>query len=198
MELAFGNIEAAVRLARRVLDRKPGYDSQLRAALVLGRTGFTREADAIVKELTAANPAHTIIQSVLAPIVRAGIELSCQRPTQAVAQLEAAAPYELGFMAAFAPVYLRAQAYQMMGAGDRAALQFQHILDHRGTDPFSPFHAVAAVGLARARAMAGDSAGSRQAYESFFAGWAEADSDVPVLLEARDEYIRLSGVAARR
>ena len=79
----------------------------------------------------------------------------------------------------------------MLGAGPQAAHEFQRILDRRGADPFSPFHAVAWLGLARACAMAGDVPRSLEAYESFLGGWKHADQDLPVLLEARAEYGRL-------
>jgi eukaryotic-like serine/threonine-protein kinase len=79
----------------------------------------------------------------------------------------------------------------MLGAGPQAAHEFQRILDRRGSDLFSPFHAVAWLGLARARAMAGDVPRSLEAYESFLGGLKHADEDLPVLLEARAEYDRL-------
>ncbi len=66
-----------------------------------------------------------------------------------------------------------------------------HLLDHRGSDPFSPFCAVAPLGLARACALAGDGEGSVAIYEAFIADWEDADPDIPVLLEARDECERL-------
>jgi tetratricopeptide (TPR) repeat protein len=114
-----------------------------------------------------------------------------QRPQRAIEQLAVAAPYELGFVAVLAPIYLRAQAYLKLGAGFRAAEEFQRILDHRGSDPFSPFCAVASAGLARSLATIGAIEGSLRAYEQFLAAWREADSDVPILLEAREEYARL-------
>ena len=192
MELAYGNTERAQHEARRVLARNPSYDPRLRAALTLAATGFIGEAEAIADELALANPEHTLINSVLVPIVRAGVELARHQPVQAIAQLRAVEPYELGFIAALAPPYLRGQSLLMQGSGAEAALEFQRILNHRGTEPFSPFHAAALVGLARGRALAGDVAGSLQAYDAFLAGWANADEDVPILLEARLERDRLS------
>jgi hypothetical protein len=191
MELAYGNTGTALQEARRVLERSPSYDPRLRAALTLAAAGSNSEAAAIAAELASTNPEHTFINLVLIPIVRAGIELSLKRPVQAIEHLRVVAPYELGFIAALAPVYLRGQSYLMQGSGLKAAGEFQRILDHRGTDPFSPFYAVAPLGLARARAMSGDLAGSLQAYEHFLTGWAGADSHVPVLSQARDEYGRL-------
>jgi DNA-binding winged helix-turn-helix (wHTH) protein/tetratricopeptide (TPR) repeat protein len=191
MELAYGNAEAALRLARRVLARNPSYDPRLRAALTLAGTGSACEAEAIANELAAANPEHTLINSVLIPIVRAGVKLSGSQPAQAIEELQLVAPWELGFIAALAPVYLRGQAYLMLGSGLEAAVEFQRILDHRGSDPFSPFHAVATLGLARACAMSGNAKGSLQAYQRFLHNWNDADSDVPVLIEARKELAQL-------
>jgi DNA-binding winged helix-turn-helix (wHTH) protein/tetratricopeptide (TPR) repeat protein len=195
MELACGNKEAAAAMARRVLDRNPGYDSRLRAAFILGATGCARGAEAIVTDTTTANPEHTLINSVLAPIARAGIELGRRQPARAIDYLKVVAPYELGFIAALAPIYLRAESYLMLEAPASAAWEFQRILDHRGVDPFSPFHAVALLGLARARAAAGDAMNSLRAYSRFLADWAEADPDIPVLIDARREYDRLSRMA---
>jgi hypothetical protein len=83
----------------------------------------------------------------------------------------------------------------MLGAGFQAADEFRRILDRRGSDPFSPFHAVAWVGLARAHASTGNVAQSLQAYERFLEDWKDADPDVPVLLKAREDYETLKGSA---
>jgi tetratricopeptide (TPR) repeat protein len=56
----------------------------------------------------------------------------------------------------------------------------------------SPMHAVARIWLARAHAGAGHAADARQAYEEAFQIWKDADPDLPLLLEARKEYERLT------
>jgi len=191
MDLAFGHVDRARAGARHVLARAPSYDPKLRVALTLALTGADAEAEAIAIELSKANPEHTFINSVLVPIVRAGIELARRRPARALAALEVVAPAELGFVAALAPLHLRAHAYLMDRSGLRASEEFQRLLDHRGSDPFSPFHAVATVGLARAQAMMGNLPESLNAYARFLAAWSEADPDLPILIDARDEYARL-------
>jgi hypothetical protein len=123
--------------------------------------------------------------------VDSGIDLFHKQPEQGIEHLRAVAPYEIGLSAALAPIYLRAQLYLMQGSGEKAAEEFQRILDHRGTDPFSPLCALAPLGLARARAIAGKITGSMQAYEYFLNGWSGADPDVPILVQAREEYSRL-------
>lgn len=191
MELAFGNELHARDMARRVFARNPGYDPRLRAALTVAATGSADEAEIIANELTRKNPEHTIINSVLVPIVRAGISLARNQPAEAVEGLRVVAPYELGFCAALAPLHLRAQSYLAQNLGVQAGQEFERILEHRGTEPFSPFHAIAPLGLARVHAISGNVAASIQFYDSFLANWADADSDIPVLIQARQEYERL-------
>ena len=187
MELMYGYTGAAMRIARRVLARNASYDPQLRVAAVLGLTGAGTEAEAIAVRLSEANPEHTLINSVLVPIVRASVELGRHRPLQAIECLRAAIPYELGFVAALAPLYLRGLAYLRLGAAPAAVQAFERLIERRGSDPFSPYHALAPLGLARAHQLAGNPRESRQWYERFLAGWRDADADVPVLLEAREE-----------
>jgi hypothetical protein len=169
------------------LDQRPGYDARLRAALPLAAAGFIEEAEAIATELVSMNPRHTIINSILVPIVRAGIAMAREQHEHAIEILQIVSPYELGFIAALAPVYLRGQSYLVLGSGVQAAPEFQRVFDHRGSDPFSPFYAAAQVGNARAHAMNGDLAASQEAYARFLEEWNTADSDVPLLLEAREE-----------
>jgi DNA-binding winged helix-turn-helix (wHTH) protein/tetratricopeptide (TPR) repeat protein len=199
MELVYGYVDAARGLARRVLTRGGGYDPRLRAAFILAATGKNMEAEeveAIVRELTSAHPDHTLINAVLAPTVVAAAALGRGQPDEAIDALRSMSRYELGFIAAFAPIHLRGQAYLMLSEGRLAAIEFQRILDHRGTDPFSAFHAVAPLGLARAHRLIGNITASLDAYETFFANWASADADVPVLLEARAEYETLERAAS--
>ena len=76
-------------------------------------------------------------------------------------------------------------------AGTRATAEFQKILDHRGIDPTSPYYALAQLGLAWARALAGDAASARRAYQDFFALWKDADPDIPILQEVKAQYAKL-------
>lgn len=43
-----------------------------------------------------------------------------------------------------------------------------------------------------AAAIAGDTTKSRQAYQDFFALWKDADADIPILIEAKQEYEKLN------
>lgn len=199
MELAYGNHDFAAQLARRVLDSTGSYDPCLRVSWILALIDPEFDAEAIASALATANPAHTLINEIFVPIVRAAVELRRERPRHAIEELRSVAPYELGFVAALVPVYLRGLAHMKLGAWSHAAEEFMRLLAHRGSDPFSPFHAVALVGLARARAGEGNVAAALTAYDQFLADWTDADADVPVLLEARDECRALAshGLASR-
>ena len=65
------------------------------------------------------------------------------------------------------------------------------ILDPRGEFDTSPFFLWRILGLARAAVIAGDKTKSRQAYQDFFALWKDADADIPILIEAKQEYEKL-------
>ena len=191
MEMSYGEIDRALQTARRVLNRSPSYDARLRVALVLTTAGFTDEAEAVATELATSNPEHTIINSILVPIVRAGVALGRKEREKAIEHLSLVAPYELGFIAALAPIYLRAQSYLMQEARLKRPRSFNvlkiteaQILFHRST----PQRRWAWL----RRAVSGNVGESRKAYDRFFAAWMNADRDVPLLIDARNEYQKLS------
>lgn len=162
-------------------------------AVVLALTGQPDAAETIVGEEAARRPRATLLQGVYVPVARAAIALGRDNPDGAIENLRAAAPYQLGAVAALVPIYLRAEAYRARGDGEAAAVEYQMILDHRGVDPFSSIHPVARLGLARAHALTGDAEASRRAYEELFTLWGDGDADVPVLREARREHAALDG-----
>jgi eukaryotic-like serine/threonine-protein kinase len=164
---------------------------KLRLASALALAGRPDQAQALASEVSDVELRGTMVNAILLPVARAAIALGHRQPDQAIEHLRAAMPYELGTLAALAPPYFRGEAYLMQQAGEQAAVQFAHILAHRGSGLFSPYYALAHLGLARARAITGDLPASRQAYEQFFALWATADPDLPVLKAARAEYARL-------
>jgi Tfp pilus assembly protein PilF len=89
------------------------------------------------------------------------------------------------------PVYVRGQAYLAGHQGSAAANEFQKILDHSCVVLMEPIGALAHLGLARAYALSGDAAKAKSAYKDFFTLWKDADSDIPILKEAKAEYAKL-------
>jgi tetratricopeptide (TPR) repeat protein len=163
---------------------------RLRAVIALGLLDDPEVAP-ILRSAEERYPQSTFTRAMLVPTSLAAVELARGRPDAALDALNAAAPYETGTVAALIPVYLRGLAYLARGAGAPALEQFQKILDHRGTDPFSPVCALAYLGRARAWRLMGDHGESARAYAEFLAVWEHADPDIPVLVQARKEYERL-------
>ena len=75
-----------------------------------------------------------------------------------------------------------------MNKSGEAAAEFQRILDERGQAPLSILSPLAYQGRALAAAAGGYKATARKLYQDFFALWTDADSDLPVMLQARREY----------
>lgn len=69
--------------------------------------------------------------------------------------------------------------------GPKAAAEFQKLLDHRGIVLNFVTGSLAHLQLGRAYAMAGDTAKAKTAYPDFFTLWKDADTDVPILKEAK-------------
>ena len=129
-------------------------------------------------------PLDTVLNEAQIPTIRAAVAIERKNPGLAVDLLRTAAPYELRD---FQVVFTRGLAYLEARRGSEAAGEFQKILDHQGVNPLSLFIPLARLGLGRARAIAGDPAGARSAYQGFFAAWKDADADSPVLQEAHRE-----------
>src|SRR5205807_1638849 len=96
-----------------------------------------------------------------------------------------------GFFGTLYPVYVRGQAYLAAHQSAEAAAEFRKIIDHRTIVLNDPIGALARLQLGRAFALSGDKAGAKAAYQDFLTLWREADSDIPILKEAKWEYAKL-------
>jgi len=204
-EAAFGNFAEARELAAQGLKLTPtNQGAQSEAALAFAMVGDTARADSLARDLNKRFPLDTQVQSLWLPAIRAQLAIDARNPAQAVQELQAATPFELGqipFVANISclyPVYVRGQAFLALGQGPAAANEFQKILDHSGIVWNCWTGALAHVGLARANALqaksAQDSAArdrARAAYKDFLTLWKEADAEIPILKQAKDESAQL-------
>ena len=92
----------------------------------------------------------------------------------------------------FYPVYVHGEAYLAAKDGSAAAAEFQKILDHPGAVRSEPIGALVHLQLGRAFALAGDHTKAKNAYQEFFNLWQSADSDIPLLKQAKTEYVQLN------
>ncbi|HYU78517.1 MAG TPA: serine/threonine-protein kinase [Vicinamibacterales bacterium] len=159
------------------------------AGNALATCGEFSETQTITGELVRRFPKDTLLNKVSLPVVQARIEVHKGNPAQAIHLLETTRPYERA--ALFQIAYLRGQAYLSQQRGADAGAEFQKIVGDRGWQTASPFYPLAQLGLARAVALSGDTTKARKAYQDFFGLWKDADSDVPILQEARREYEKL-------
>jgi Tfp pilus assembly protein PilF len=88
-------------------------------------------------------------------------------------------------------VFVRAEAYLSAQQGAAAAVEFQKILDHRGLLWNCATGALAHLGLARAYVLQGDTVKAKAAYQDFLTLWKDADPDIPILIAAKSEYVRM-------
>jgi serine/threonine protein kinase/tetratricopeptide (TPR) repeat protein len=185
----FGQCSQTKSLAVQALSFEHNQVSLTRSGLALALCGEVVQTQSLVDELTKQYPQFTIVNGIWLPPIRAALELDRGNAAQAVKELEAASRYEAA--GEFWPQYVRGLAYLKLGKGGEATAEFQKILDHRGFAPMSPLYSLAHLGQGRAIALQGDAAKARKAYDDFFALWKDADSDIPILIEAKKEYEKL-------
>jgi Tfp pilus assembly protein PilF len=161
------------------------------AALIMALTGQKRQAQETVDRLARENPLDALLNGADIPMALAASQLQAGLADTAVRILDQVKPYEFGAHAAFTPNYLRATAYLQLRKPEQATAEFKAVLDHRGVAALSPIWVLSQLGLARAYAMSGDPKKARAAYQEFFTLWKDADSDIPILKQAKAEYARL-------
>ncbi len=159
---------------------------------LLAMTGDAARSQKMADDLAHRYPAATILNNVSIPLAQAFADLQHNQPAQAVARLQVAVPYEFGSSGSFLFVNsVLAEAYLQSKDGAKAAAEYQKILAHQGIDPLDASYNLAHLGLGRAFALQGNTAQAKAAYQDFFAAWKDADTDVPVLKQAKAEYAKL-------
>ncbi|HLY05285.1 MAG TPA: tetratricopeptide repeat protein [Rhizomicrobium sp.] len=156
--------------------------------LAFASFGDYGEAETRAKAAAARDPESTDDNDIRLPRTMAQIALAKNRPADAIAALQPALPYQVE---EFTTPFLLGRAYLAAGKPEKAAAEFRLILTNRGVDANSPLYPLAYLGLARALHMEQKNAESRTAYQQLFAFWKDADSDLPVLVEAKAEYAKL-------
>jgi eukaryotic-like serine/threonine-protein kinase len=197
-EALFGNAHEARQRATFAVGRSTGRDVQYGAALALAYAEDEKRAQTLADDLGKRFPQDTIVQFNYLPTLRAKLALSRGNTSEAMQNLRAAMPYELGETTgstygwtALYPVFVRAEAYLATQHGNEAAAEFQKILDHPGIVVNQPIGALARLGLARAYVIQGDTVKALAAYRDFLTRWKDADPDIPILVAAKSEYAKL-------
>ena len=188
--------------ARRYESKEAGSpldrNGKIALAFALARSGRAAEAGRLADQVSAERPEDTLVQHYFIPTIRAAIKLRQHDPAAAVDLLRGTAKYDLAFTGLFDyvyPAYIRGLAYMGLGDGQSAAAQFQKLIDNPG---FSVRHVIgplARLQLGRAQKMMGDNASARKSYEEFLSIWKDADPDLPIYRQAKDEYTQLKNLS---
>ncbi len=177
------DVASALRVASNL-------DLQTTAAMTLALAGESSRAQAIIDDVRKKAPLNGEFNRYWLPVIGAEIELNRDRGQQALELLKPVSGYEFSLLS-LSPVYVRGRAYLKVRDGQRAAAEFQKIVDHRSIVANDLLGALAYLQLARAHAMAGDTAKAKAAYRDFLTLWMDADPDIPILKQAKTEYAKL-------
>jgi hypothetical protein len=207
-QAAYGYAAEARQTAAAGLKLAPASQGvQVEAALAFALAGDTVRAESLARDLNKSLPLDTQIQSLWLPAIRAQLALDRKSPALSLNALQNTSTIELGLVpfvnniSCLYPIYVRGDAYLSAGQGSPAAAEFQKILDHSGIVWNCWTGALAHLGVARANALQSrtsqgadaDAARVRAltAYKDFLTLWKDADSDIPILKQARAEYAKL-------
>jgi eukaryotic-like serine/threonine-protein kinase len=199
-EAVCGNAAEGKRNATAALALSNFRDVEYAAALALALSGESSRSQSLADDLEKRFPEDTFAKFTYVPVLRALAALESGKPTDSVERLDIALPYELAvnglnfsnfYLGGLHSAYVRGEALLAAHRYPEAAVEFQKILDHRGIVGMDPIGALAHLQLGRTFALAGDKVKTKAAYENFLTLWKDADSDIPILVQAKAEYARL-------
>jgi serine/threonine protein kinase/Flp pilus assembly protein TadD len=187
-EAVFGFRSQAIQSANQALKDSQSRNVVQNATVALALGGEEERALKTINELAAKRPYDTIVQYVDVPGIKAIVALNHNQPSKAIDLLDGAMVYA---RADSGVLYGRGMAYLQAQRGKEAAEAFQRIIDLRAAHFIDPSAAIAHLGLARAYSLQGDTSRSRIEYQNFLALWRDADPDIPLLKQAKEEYARV-------
>jgi eukaryotic-like serine/threonine-protein kinase len=186
-----GNPTEARQRAAAALKLSTGRDVQFQSAFALAVIGDAAAPQSLSDDLAKRFPEDTMVQFKQLPTLRAQLALNRKQYFEALEALLPESPYELGLGGgALSAIYVRGQVYLATYEGNKAAAEFQKIIDKRSLG-LNAIGTLAHAGLARANAMQGDTANAKAAYRDFLNLWKDADPDIPILKAAKAEYAKL-------
>ena len=168
------------------LSQSPGVVALV--AWTLALSGNDSLALRLADDLSRKRPQDTWFQALDIPAIRAQIEINHGNGAKAIELLRPAQSYDKGRSGI---MFLRGQAFLLNHQPQEAQEEFQAAIKLRNAGRRDPSSWLAQLYLARAYSMQGDTAKARATYQDFLAMWKDADPDVPLLNQAKDEYAKL-------
>jgi DNA-binding winged helix-turn-helix (wHTH) protein/Tfp pilus assembly protein PilF len=196
-EEAVNEAEAgSISTARQLLEEARKMDNHqeitILAAVISAEAGDSKQALAAIETLDKRYPRGTAIQNYWFPIIRSKVELqrgaaggAASLPFWTGSPMPVAADeFSLGTLY---PSYVRGQVYLSQRDGNKAGEEFQTLLDEPGKTKGTLLGALALLGRARAFSLAGQNSNARETYRQFLDLWKDADPEISVLTQARNE-----------
>jgi serine/threonine protein kinase/tetratricopeptide (TPR) repeat protein len=176
------------RTVKDALQLDKGKVTLTAAATTLALCNEEKHATQMLSALEKRYPEDTLVQELFVPQARAWLAIKAGDAQRALVLLETVRAHDA---ASYAP-YLRGLAYLQLKDARNAIASFQDATRLKAVAYFagSPY-ALSYLGLGRAYAMSGDKVAAKKAYDVFFTEWKNADSDLPVIAEAKKEYAQL-------
>ncbi len=173
---------------KQALQLDKGKVTLIDAADTLALCNEQKQATEALTALEKRYPQDTLIHEVSVPQDRAWLAMKAGDAQGALALLERVRTHDA---ASYAP-YLRGLAYLQLKDAHNAIDSFQKATHLKGRAYInrSPY-ALSCLGLGRAYVLAGNKPEAKKAYDTFFAEWKNADSDLPAIAEAKKEYAQL-------
>jgi tetratricopeptide (TPR) repeat protein len=198
-EALYGNLVEAKANANEALESSRGRDGVYAAGLALALAGETARSQSLSDDLEKRFPEDTFVKFTYVPVLRALASLKDGNPASIVDRLQIALPYEPApnglnfnrYLGGLHSAYVRGETLLLMRRYADAAAEFQKILTHRGLVGADPIGAAARLQRGRALALSGDTMKAKAAYEDLLALWKDADLDLPMLRQAKEEHARL-------
>jgi tetratricopeptide (TPR) repeat protein len=192
-EAVAGNSAKAANDATEALRLSKTLSVMGNVATIFAVLGQDQKALALANEIERGHPNNTFAINVTVPLIRAVAALKPTSPgksdpAKAIDFLNTAALYARADTAVF---YVRGIAYAQAKHYAEAQQDFQKVLDLKAHNGPDILFATTELELGRVFQKQGDASKARIAYQNFLAAWKDADSDVPLLHEAKTEYAKL-------
>ena len=156
-------------------------------AFALARAGDIAAAQSNMKEAASKAPLDTLLNSAVLASVRAVIQLKQHNPRAAIQSLEETGPFDFCDSTGLAPAYFRGLAYLDDGNPQRAAKEFQRVIDHRAILPDSLYVVLSQLELGHSYRLAGDHENAKRVLDELTQLWKNADPDFPPLKQLQTE-----------
>ena len=157
-------------------------------ALFKAELGDLGPAQRVIAQNALSHTTKTLSVYFDRPMLQALLDLKTRKSAEAVKELEPSQKYQ---MRDYGVPILRARAETDAGMFDKAADDYRLVLANPGLDPVWPGHTLTHLYLARVLVRQNKLDEARAEYRALLEIWKDADPQVPLVLQAKEEYAKL-------